>query len=168
MKKFNYITESSEELVNSILDKINKKGKFSLSYDERRYLNMYKDGNIDKELENWLLYGDNTDIDGNLILFDEFEVDEKDILFNDEKVIRILKKKFGKSVGGTAEWADGFVFPLGGNNFLIYTDNLELEIVNRIYNEELDEYDYKVIYKAEDNYYSFYKALNVASKLKSN
>jgi hypothetical protein len=124
-------------LVNSILDKINKSGKSSLSHDELTYLDQFSTGKINRELEKWLMSKDDETYDyyGKKLLFDEFEEGE-DLLYNTDKLIRIINRHLGKKpFSNNADWGGAKVWNLEGDSnyhglFLVLGDD-ELVIIKR-------------------------------------
>jgi len=109
--------------VDQILDKINKKGQRSLTFDERQYLKQYNNKNIDSNLEKWLFSNDeNTfDINDKKLLFDEFE-DDEDIFYNQNKLKRIISKHLNKlPFVNNADWGGDYVWNIKSDNNFIGT-----------------------------------------------
>ena len=141
-----FINENREN-VDQLLDKINKDGKQSLTYDERTYLKQFGEDNIDPGLEEWIFGDDDRtyDADGNKLFYDEYTGDE-DIFSNDEKLKRVISKHLDKNpFTNNADWGGGYVWRLKSNNdfvgtFLYLGDN-ELVVLKRTldgdrYNDE--------------------------------
>lgn len=155
------------DLIDSILDKISEKGQSDMSYDERIYLKQYKEGNINKDLEKWLLSDDELtfDMNGDKLLFDEFAEDE-DILYNKEKLKRIITKHLNKNpFTNNADWGDGYVWNLKSTgNFegvFLYLGDDELVVIDRVLVD--DEYQDKLI-KSIDNSTDLYKLIKSLNK----
>jgi hypothetical protein len=84
------------KLVDNILDKINKDGMNSLTYDERTYLQQYNTDKIDSGLEEWLLDDENINYRTN-IKPQYYEFDEDDDIFEyRDKLMKIITKSLGK------------------------------------------------------------------------
>jgi hypothetical protein len=149
-KLINYLKESNSSLIDTILDKVNKDGLLSLTFDERTYLDQNSNGNIDPELEKWLLSNDplTLDYDDNKLPFDEFGESE-DIFFNPKKLIRYVSKKFGDWFSNNADWSGGKVWSLGDNHYIYYGDD-DLVLLKRTLNED-DEYVDQEIIGAKDS-----------------
>ena len=84
-----FINENRDN-VDQLLDKINKDGKQSLTYDERTYLEQFSDNNIDPGLEEWIFGDDDRtyDVDGNKLLYDEYTSDEE--ILEKERITLLL------------------------------------------------------------------------------
>jgi hypothetical protein len=143
------LKESSSELIDNILDKISRDGQRSLSFDERTYLDQYNKDSVDKGLEDWLLSDneDTFDLDGNKLLYSEFE-DDEDIFYNNEKLIRFISKKLGKKpFTDNANWGGGLVWSLGNSsNYegrFLYLGDDEFVLLKRT--QQGDEYQDVVI-----------------------
>jgi hypothetical protein len=159
-----FINENREN-VDQLLDKINKAGKQSLTYDERTYLKQFGEDNIDPGLEEWLFSDDDNtfDFDGNKLLFDEFDEDE-DIFSNDYKLKRIISKHLDKDpFTNNADWGGGYVWRLKSNDdfvgtFLYLGDN-ELVVIKRTLDG--DRYDDEEIKYIDDSrgLYDFIRTL---------
>jgi len=139
-------------LINRILDKLNKEGKFSLSQDEKKYLEQYSKNIVDKGLEMWLLSNNDTtfDIEGEKLLYDEFKEDE-DIFYNREKLKRVINKHLKKTpFTNNADWGGAFVWNIKSENMFIgvfiFLDDDELLLLRR-YKNEYDEYEDNIIKK---------------------
>lgn len=137
----NYLKENSQ-LIDQILDKINKKGQRNLSSDERDFLSQYNSGRVNDELENWLLSNKESTFnsEGKKLLYDEFEEDE-DIFYNEEKLKRVLSKHLGKKpFTNNADWGGGFSWNVKSNNNFIgvfyYLGDDELVVLNRESDED--------------------------------
>jgi hypothetical protein len=157
----------SDSLVDSILDKINKYGFENLTFDEKKYLNQYSKGYIDLDLKNWIESDkENTfDIDGNKLLYDEFDWDE-DIFRNSNKLKRIISKSLGKKpFTNDPDWGGAYVWNIeSDNNFegtFFYLGDDELLILKR--NTINDQYEDEVIYEIT-NPKNLYKALSKIKK----
>jgi hypothetical protein len=141
------ILNENLHLIDNILDKINKMGKHSLSYDEKVYLKQYRDNNINLDLEKWLLSNDDYTFDnnGNKLLYDEFE-DEEDIFYNYDKLKRVISKHLMKKpFTNNADWGGGYVWNVNSDNnfeglFLYLGDDdlvlLKREVVDDEYQDE--------------------------------
>ncbi len=143
------ILKENIQLIDNILDKINKVGKNNLSYDERIYLKQYNDKKINLDLENWLFSDDENTFDnmGNKLLFDEFK-DDEDIFYNYEKLKRIISKHLNKTpFTNNADWGSGYVWNINSNNnfegVFFYLGDDELVIIKR--ETVIDEYQDKTI-----------------------
>jgi hypothetical protein len=157
--QFKLLVEN-KSLVDSLLDKINRSGKSSLSSDEKMYLNQHSNDEVDKGLEKWLLSDDEDTFDdeGNKLQYDEFEFDEN-ILVNKSKLKRIINKFLGKSFTNNADWGGYLVWPIGDNNFeglfLVLGDD-SVELLKRKLID--DEYEDDIIMSAI-NGREFYKII---------
>lgn len=164
MKNYRQFKESMDnDLVDKILDKINKNGIQSLTIDEKTYLDQQKKGNIDKNLEDWLLDDTDETIDrkGNKILYNEFLYDE-DLFWNTDKLIRIISDFLGKSYfTNNADWGGDYVWNIKNNDnyhgiFIFLGDNV-LELIERKLdaNEEYDDTSLRTISKPSELYKLF-------------
>jgi hypothetical protein len=159
-----FINENREN-VDQLLDKINKDGKQSLTYDERTYLKQFGEDNIDPGLEEWIFGDDDStyDADGNKLFYDEYTSDE-DIFSNDEKLKRVISKHLDKDpFTNNADWGGGYVWRLKSNDdfvgtFLYLGDN-ELVVLKRTLDG--DRYDDEVIKYIDDSreLYNFIRTL---------
>lgn len=159
-----FINENREN-VDQLLDKINKDGKQSLTYDERTYLEQFSDNNIDPGLEEWIFGDDDMtyDADGNKLFYDEYTSDE-DIFGNDEKLKRVISKHLDKDpFTNNADWGGGYVWRLKGkDNFVgtfLYLGDDELVVIKRTLDG--DRYDDEVIKYIDDSreLYNFIRKL---------
>jgi hypothetical protein len=140
-----------ENLVNKILDKINRLGLSNLSLDERNYLKQYNENEINYNLENWLNSEDDLtyDNDEKKLLYDEFEVNE-DIFYNYEKLNRVITKVLNKKpYTNNADWGGANVWGVETNNnfiglFVYLGDDNDLVLLKRNLNED-EEYEDEVI-----------------------
>lgn len=139
-----------QNLVNKILDKINRLGLSNLSLDERIYLKQYNENEIDSNLESWLnSKEDHTyDNDEKKLLYDEFE-DDEDIFYNYEKLNRVITKVLNKKpYTNNADWGGASVWNVKTNdNFtgvFIYLGDDDLVLLKRNINED-EEYEDEVI-----------------------
>ena len=138
--------------VDQILDKINKHGQRNLTPDERTYLNQYNNNSINKDLEKWIFSDDeNTfDSDGNKLLFDEF-TDDEDILYNHEKLKRVITKHLNKKpFTNNADWGGGYIWNIKKvDNFVgifLYLGDDELVVIKRtLIGDEYDDEEIKNI-----------------------
>lgn len=146
------------ELINTILDKIHKDGQSSLSNDERLYFQQYREGNIDKDLENWLLSTDDLSLDynGKKVLYNEFE-DDEDIMYNQGKLIKIISNSLNKKPFSTnADWSGYNVWNLKNNNNFVGTflvidvDDDKLLLLKRELDDE-DNYIDEVLHEVKDS-----------------
>lgn len=146
------------ELINTILDKIHKDGQSSLSNDERLYFQQYREGNIDKDLENWLLSTDDLSLDynGKKVLYNEFE-DDEDIMYNQGKLIKIISNSLNKKPFSTnADWSGYNVWNLKNNNNFVGTflvidvDDDKLLLLKRELDDE-DNYIDKFVHEVKDS-----------------
>jgi hypothetical protein len=136
--------------INNILDKINKHGKQSLSFDEITYLKQYNNNNtINPDLEKWLFNNDDNtlDVNGNKLLFDEFN-DDEDIFYNQNKLIIIITKNLNKKpFTNNADWGGGYVWNIKSkDNFIgtfLYLGDDELIVLNRTLDN--DQYQDNII-----------------------
>jgi hypothetical protein len=141
---------NNEVLINKILDKINKSGIHSLTYDERNYLNQFNNNNIDKNLEKWLLSDNDETFNYNneKILYDLFE-DDEDLFYNREKLIRVIIKHLNKKpFTNNADWGGAYVWSVDSeDDFLgkfIFLGDDELLFLKRELNED-EEYEDEII-----------------------
>ena len=140
-------------LIDKILDKISKKGKENLSYDEQEYLEQYNSNKIDKGLENWLLNDDDSTFsnNGEKLLYDEFEPDE-DLFGNRDKLKRVITKALNKKpFTNNSDWGGGLVWSLKSNDnieglFLYLSqDNEELILLRRsLVGDEYEDKDVQI------------------------
>jgi len=161
----NIITESfnNEILVNQILDKINKSGIHSLTYDEKNYLNQSNNNNIDKDLENWLLSDEDEtfNYNGEKLLYDSFE-DDDDLFYNTNKLIRLINKHLNKKpFTNNSDWGGAYVWNVDSTDSFvgtfIFLDDSELLLLKRELNDD-EEYEDEVI-KEITSPKEFYKVL---------
>jgi hypothetical protein len=138
-------------LVNKILDKINKLGLPNLSYDERNYLKSYNENDINNDLKTWLNSEDDLtyDNDGNKLLYDHFE-DDEDIFYNHEKLNRVITKTLNKkSFTNNADWGGANVWGVKTKDrftglFIYLGDDDDLVLLKRNLNED-EDYEDEVI-----------------------
>ena len=133
-----------QDLLDTILDKISKKGKEFLSKDEREYLNQQSQGKVDPNLERWLLSQDMEKFDPyteEKLLYSEFKWDE-DIFYNIEKTKRIISKALGSTpFTDSANWADAWVWDLDskdgytGKFLYLSIEDEDLVVLKRIEGE---------------------------------
>lgn len=162
-----YINENVDN-VNLLLDKINKSGIQSLTYDEKRYLDQYNKNQIDSELEDWLFTDDDDDtfdLYGSKLLFDEFEEDE-DIFYNEKKLKRVINKHLNKKpFTNNADWGGGYVWAIDStSNYegtFLYLGDEELLLLNRAINND-EDYEDEVI-KNINNSKQLYRFFNKIS-----
>jgi hypothetical protein len=136
-----------KNLVDKILDKINKVGLPNLSLDERIYLNQYNENGIDSSLESWLnSEEDHTyDNDEKKLLYDEFE-DDEDIFYNYEKLNRVITKVLNKKpFTNNADWGGASVWNVKSNDnfiglFIYLGDDDDLVLLKRNINDD-EEYE---------------------------
>ena len=144
-------------LIDKILDKINKVGLSNLSFDERIYLNQYKENKINQGLENWLNSNedDTYDENGNKLLYDEFEENE-DIFNNYVKLKRVISKILNKqSFTNNADWGGADVWGIKTNDnftglFIYFGEDNDLVLLKRSLNEE-EDYENEVIKTITNN-----------------
>lgn len=155
------------KIIDNILDKIGKDGKDSLSYDEREFLKQYKNGNINNDLEKWLLNNDDITFNdnGKKLLYDEFEEDE-DIFYNREKLKKVISKHLNKKpFTNNADWGGDYVWNINSNsNFegvFFYLGDDELCILKRTFID--DEYQDEII-KIITNTKELYNSLLTTKK----
>jgi len=162
------ILKENNELVDTLLDKITKSGKQSLTPDENIYLKQKSTNTIDKDLENWLLSNDDSTFDnnGNKLLYDEFE-DDEDLLYNRDKLMRVISKHLKKEpFSNNADWGGAYVWNVKTNDkfvgTFIYLGDDELNVLKR----ELigDEYDDNVLMDI-NNPKELYRALRKVKSL---
>lgn len=157
-----YLIEN-DQLINNILDKINKVGKENLSQDEKTYLNQYNKNIVNKDLENWLLNDDEDllDITGKKILYDEFDEDE-DIFYNIDKLKRVITKHIGKKpYTNNADWGGAYVWNIKSNDgftglfFYLDDEDEDLVILKRtLIDDEYNDEIIKTIRNTKDLYRS--------------
>ena len=149
----------NEENVNKILDKVNQNGKESLTPDEKTYLEQYSDGDINPDLEEWLFSDDNNtfDVNGNKLLFDEFEEDE-DIFQNSSKLKRVISNHlYKKPFTNNADWGGGYVWNLKKDDdftgtFLYLGDDELVVIKRRLVGDEYYDQELKSITNSRELY----------------
>lgn len=149
----------NEENVNKILDKVNQNGRESLTPDEKTYLEQYSDGDINPDLEEWLFSDeDNTfDINGNKLLFDEFEENE-DIFQNASKLKRVINNHLDKKpFTNNADWGGGYVWNLKKDDdftgtFLYLGDDELVVIKRRLVDDEYYDQELKSITNSRELY----------------
>jgi hypothetical protein len=159
-----FLNENKDN-VDQLLDKINKDGKQSLTYDERTYLKQFNDNNINPELEEWIFGDDDStyDADGNKLFYDEYTNDE-DIFSNDEKLKRVISKHLDKNpFTNNADWGGGYVWRLKSNDDFVgtflYLGDDELVVIKRTLDG--DRYDDEEIKYIDDSrgLYNFIRTL---------
>jgi hypothetical protein len=162
------LNEQTNSVVDRILDKINTHGKESLSYDELTFLKQHSSGNIDKNLEVWLLDdSDETfDSEGVKLLYDEFEENE-DIFYNKNKLKRIISKHLNKKpFTNNADWGGGLVWNIKSNDnyvgLFLYLGDDDLVLMKRTLND--DEYNDEII-KNIFNSTELYNSLSQIKKI---
>lgn len=139
-----YLNENTQ-LIDTILDKINKQGKTNLSFDELTYLEQHSNNKVDPNLEKWLLSNHELTFDdnSNKLLYNEFEEDE-DLFYNTSKLKRIISNHLNKQpFTNNADWGANPVWNIG-NNIFLYLDlnDNQLVILKRTeidgeYNDEI-------------------------------
>lgn len=92
--------KGSQQVLDFILDKINRVGKSKLTPDERTFLEQYNKGIYNKELGEWILE------DHGELLFDEITYDEDDVFYDEKRLIRSIEKIIDKKL--TYDYKDGF------------------------------------------------------------
>lgn len=148
------------ELIDIILDKINKNGHQSLSFDEKTYLKNYNNINKNTDFESWLCSSDDSTFSdvGDKLLFDEFEGDE-DIFYNHKKLKRVLSKHLNqKPFSNNADWSGGYVWNVKledkFHGKFIYLGDDELLLLNRVLiNDEYIDEIIKYITSPKELYY---------------
>lgn len=161
-----FINENRDN-VDQLLDKINKDGKQSLTYDERIYLKQFGDDNIDTGLEDWIFTDDDKtfDVDGNKLLYDEYTSNE-DIFSNEDKLKRVITKHLDKDpFTNNADWGGGYVWGIKSkDNFVgtfLYLGDNELAVLKRTLDD--DQYDDEII-KYIDNSRELYNFIRTLYK----
>jgi hypothetical protein len=166
------VTKCYNELIDKILEKINRHGINNLSIDETIVLKQHSTGNIDTELFDWILSEeeDTYDYCGKKLLFSEFEEGE-DIFCNFKKMIRVLSNHFGikNHYSGSADWGSANVWTINGDKyyglFIYYNkDEDDLCLLKRTFDESKDENINEEIIKATDST-TFYRLLMKAKTL---
>lgn len=140
-----------KNLVNKILDKINRVGLSNLSFDERTYLNQFNENSIHPNLENWLNSNKDYTFDDNenKLLYDEFEEDE-DIFYNHDKLKRVISKVLNKKpFTNNADWGGADVWGITTNDnftglFIYFGEDNDLVLLKRSFNEE-EDYENEII-----------------------
>lgn len=164
-----FLNENKDN-VDLLLDKINRDGKQSLTYDERTYLKQFADNNINPELEEWIFSDDDNtfDLSGHKLLFDEFEEDD-DIFYNMSKLKRVITKHLGKKpFTNNADWNGGYAWNLKTNdNFtgtFLYMGDDELIVIVREIDDDgsIIENDEEIIgdIKNSRELYNFFLSLH--------
>jgi len=132
------ISKRIDPLVDNLLDKINKYGIQSLSYDEKTFLDQYSADNVDMGLKNWIESNDQLtfDVDGNKLPYYEFDEDE-DIFINTDKLIKIISRFMNKKpFSNNADWGGARVWNIKSDNDYVgtffYLGDDELLILKRI------------------------------------
>ena len=149
----------NEDNVNKILDKVNQNGRESLTPDEKTYLEQYSDGDINPDLEEWLFSDDDNtfDVNGNKLLFDEFEEDE-DIFQNTSKLKRVISNHLDKKpFTNNADWGGGYVWNLKKDDdftgtFLYLGDDELVVIKRRLVDDEYYDQELKSITNSRELY----------------
>ena len=149
----------NEENVNKILDKVNQDGRESLTPDEKTYLEQYSDGDINPDLEEWLFSDDDNtfDLNGNKLLFDEFDEDD-DIFYNTSKLKRIISNHLDKKpFSNNADWGGGYVWNLKKDDdftgtFLYLGDDELVVIKRRLVDDEYYDQELKSITNSRELY----------------
>lgn len=149
----------NEENINKILDKVSQDGKESLTPDEKAYLEQYSDNNVNPELEEWLFSDDDNtfDLDGNKLLFDEFEEDD-DIFYNTSKLKRVISNHIDKKpFSNNADWGGGYVWNLKNNDdftgTFLYLGDDELVVLKRtLVDDEYNDEEIKYITNSRELY----------------
>lgn len=157
----NRLLKEDTQLVDTLLDKMNTGGRDSLSSDERTYLRQHSSTNINKNLENWLLSDDESTFNdkGDKLLYDEFEEGE-DILYNEDKLIRVISKQLRKApYSDNASWGGGKVWNIGNSNdnfvgTFLYLGDDELVMLKRklVDGDEYEDTDVKDIRTTRELY----------------
>lgn len=131
------IIKESTNSISKLLKKAQVGDGLDLTYDEKVFLDKYKNGISTPKLEQWLFSDDEEtfDLNGNKLLFDKFEQNE-DILYNHDKLIRVITKHLNKKpFTNNADWGSGYVWNLTSNdNFIgtfLYLGDDELLILKR-------------------------------------
>lgn len=133
-------------LIDDILDKINKYGIQSLSFDEKTYLKQHSKDDVDRGLEDWLINSDDdTFYDDKKLLYNEFE-DNDDIFYNEEKLKRIISKILNKNpYTNNADWGGGYVWNINSSdNYIgtfLYLGDDELVLLKRDLDEDKNYID---------------------------
>jgi len=134
-----YIKENiNHSLIDTILDKINRVGIINLSSDEKDFLHQYNNGEIDTKLSTWLSSDDeySFDINGNKLLYNEFEQDE-DILYNIEKLVRVISSALNKKPqSNNADWGGAIVWKVGNNDYIYLSDDELITMRREIVGDE--------------------------------
>lgn len=149
----------NEENVNKILDKVNQNGRESLTPDEKTYLKQYSDGDINPDLEEWLFSDDDNTfgVNGNKLLFDEFDEDE-DIFQNTSKLKRVISNHLDKKpFTNNADWGGGYVWNLKKDDdftgtFLYLGDDELVVIKRRLVDDEYYDQELKSITNSRELY----------------
>lgn len=149
----------NEENVNKILDKVNQNGRESLTPDEKTYLEQYSDGDINPDLEEWLFSDDDNTfgVNGNKLLFDEFDEDE-DIFQNTSKLKRVISNHLDKKpFTNNADWGGGYVWNLKKDDdftgtFLYLGDDELVVIKRRLVDDEYYDQELKSITNSRELY----------------
>jgi hypothetical protein len=149
----------NEENVNKLLDKVNQNGRESLTPDEKTYLEQYSDGDINPDLEEWLFSDDDNtfDLNGNKLLFDEFDEDD-DIFYNTSKLKRIISNHLDKKpFTNNADWGGGYVWNLKKDDdftgtFLYLGDDELVVLKRRLVGDEYNDEELKYITNSRELY----------------
>lgn len=140
LKTYKVYEVKHSNLIDDILDKINKYGIQSLSFDERTYLKQHSEDNVDKGLEDWIVNSDDdTFYNGKKLLYNEFEDD--DIFYNEEKLKRIISKILNKNpYTNNADWGSGYVWNINSSDnytgTFLYLGDDELVLLKRNLDED--------------------------------
>lgn len=148
--------------IDQILDKINRNGKQSLSYDELNYLKQYSENNVDLELEKWIFSDDDETFNenGEKLLFDEF-IEHEDIFHNHYKLIRVISKHLNKKpFTNNSDWGSGYVWSIKSNDnyigtFLFLGDDELIVIKRSLIGDEYIDKEIKNIRNSKDLYNFF-------------
>lgn len=114
--------KKSQQVLNFILDKMNKVGKNGLTPDENRFLEDYNKGIYNKKLGEWILE------DHGELLFDEIIYNEDDIFYDEKRLIRSIEKIIDKKL--TYDFKNGFaVGPYISNDSYYLVVDTESKVV---------------------------------------
>lgn len=164
-----------ENILNIILDKINKEGEDSLTFDERIFLKQHGEGSVNPELVDWLLDEDDSyDNFGDKLQYYVFNRDELNPYQNIERTVNIINYNMGfdGEEHSDSDWGDSYVWLLKGDEssgiFLVYdVETPEIAIVKRTVDDDMGVYN-NTDMETSRTVKTFYGLIENAKKIKNN
>lgn len=164
-----------EKLLNIILDKINREGEDSLTFDERVFLKQHGEGSVNPELVDWLLDEDDSyDNFGDKLQYYVFNRDELHPYQNIQRTVNIINYNMGfdGEEHSDPDWGDSYVWLLKGNEssgiFLFYdVETPEIAIVKRTLDDDMGVYN-NTDMETSRTVKTFYGLIDNAKKIKNN